>query len=66
MNELLQKCPLCEGEPVAIITRPDKTRYCSCLKCGEKFIPGGMMNENLKILRSKREWITTLRSDVNR
>ena len=51
----LNSCPFCEKTgTIKIITRPNKTRFCKCSNCGEEFVPGGMMSENLKILRRNK------------
>ena len=62
----LTYCPFCEKETIEIITKPNKTRFCKCSNCEEEFVPGGMMNENLKILRETGSVITEKGWTVNK
>ncbi len=47
------ECPFCEKDSAKVFTRENGTKYCECENCGERFVNGKMMDENLVILKEE-------------
>lgn len=48
----MDKCPWCESDEIQLITLNDCTRKYYCPRCDCYYIPGWMIDENLRILRN--------------